>query len=209
MIWKCNSCCHLTNAKVSSYSWFWLFVRTRTMAKYKTYSQKQAHQQKSQQKPRTQLKHWKQVKQQQDQVLLWLSFRLVPAWCCICSICSISIYWIFLRRRFQSGLENHRLLHLGLNSGCFHHLRPHLHDSNKLRDPEDMLREMLQVLRWLGEGGQKSGLWKLLLRWWREEAGCDGGNFFISIINHHWTNIYQFICLFQGYWKYDKSKMWT
>ena len=37
-------------------------------------------------------------------------------------------------------------------------------------------REMLQVLHQLGEGGQEPGLRNLLLRRWRQEAGCDGGS---------------------------------
>ena len=77
------------------------------------------------------------------------------------------------RQRSWPGLENNRILHLGRDSGRFHHLWPWLHVPYKLWAPQ----EMLQVLRRLGEGGQKSGLWNLLLCWWREEAGCDGGNF--------------------------------
>ena len=76
--------------------------------------------------------------------------------------------------------KTNRLLHPDLNSGCFHHLWPRFHDSNKLQDPS----EMLQVLRRLGEGGQKSGLWNLLRRWWREEAGCDGGEFLSIYISN-------------------------
>ena len=48
---------------------------------------------------------------------------------------SMTIYWIFLRQRSQSGLENHPLLHLDLNLSHFHHLWSRLHAWKKLWDP--------------------------------------------------------------------------
>ena len=95
------------------------------------------------------------------------------------------------RQRTRPGLRNHHLLHLDLDSCRFHHLWPDLHvplKSHKPRDPEDLPRDprdLLQVLRRLGEGGQESRLRRLLWPGWREEAGCDGGSFFISIFTHH------------------------
>ena len=102
------------------------------------------------------------------------------------SLLGLSIDWYisstWCQTRDWPRLQNNRTLHHILNSGCNRHLWRRFHDSNKLQDP----REMLQVLRRLGEGGQKSGLWNLLRCWWREEAGCDGGNFWFPLqIFHH------------------------